>query len=394
MQRLSAILLPFLLAATANASTTWIVDDSGGAGVHFTNLQTAINTVAAGDILLIRTGNYSAFTLSKELTLVGTGTSMSVSGTSKIWNLPAAERATVSRISFSYLDLLNCAGPIVCHDIFSIGAAIKGCSDVRFHASRPRNYLDIHTSRVELVSCVADGADGQNSFTSTEGEDGNIGIRCRVGSFVHLASTSASGGSGGNACTACGGSDGGNGMPAIYVENTATVIIAGQGSIVGGPGGHGLDSDGTDAPGIFVAPGGYVRWSRVSITGANGQPPISGGGTAFQTSPPDPVLTLTGTPTPGSVMTLTLLGWSDVNGRLQQGNEVQLVDDGQTIEQLNNRLRLHPLGPFAQLDTLTFAWTVPANFAPGHFRSFQGLTIDPATSQLIERANSVPIIVR
>src|SRR5688572_15277466 len=52
---------------------TWIVDVNNGPGTNFTVLQTAFDTVAEGDTLVVRRGTYAPCTTSKALTVLGEG---------------------------------------------------------------------------------------------------------------------------------------------------------------------------------------------------------------------------------------------------------------------------------------------------------------------------------
>ena len=64
-------LCSFLLAAAAPAQTTWIVDANQGPGTDFTDIQPAVDAAAAGDIISIRAGSYSEFSVSKALVIQG-----------------------------------------------------------------------------------------------------------------------------------------------------------------------------------------------------------------------------------------------------------------------------------------------------------------------------------
>jgi len=68
LMRLATSFLAFALTVPAFGAT-WVVDSSGGG--DFTTIQAAINNVAAGDVLLVRAGNYSGFTLIKDLSILG-----------------------------------------------------------------------------------------------------------------------------------------------------------------------------------------------------------------------------------------------------------------------------------------------------------------------------------
>lgn len=67
-------LTPLVLCSLAAAQTTWIVDDSGGPGVHFTSLPAAVAAAANGDTLRVAAGTYEAFHVAnKALTIRGAG---------------------------------------------------------------------------------------------------------------------------------------------------------------------------------------------------------------------------------------------------------------------------------------------------------------------------------
>jgi hypothetical protein len=224
-------------------------------------------------------------------------------------------------------------------------------------------------------------------------------VRCDLGSRVHFALTSVYGGDGGDACYGlCAGGYGGDGAPAIAVTGGSTAIVAGTSTIKGGHRGIG-NFPGMRASGVAVYASSHLRWSTATIQGggppSGAPPPIALlGGTAQNVSPPDPTLAISGNAVAGGAMTLTFYGLPGTNGRLQQGNQMLVDVDGLAeIEKLNNRIRIHPLGPVPASGTITYALTVPSNWVPGQFRVFQGLEIDASSAMLIERTNSVPVVV-
>jgi hypothetical protein len=50
---------------------TWIVDDSGGAGVDFTDIPSAIAAASGGDLIVVRAGSDAPLTLDKPLVVRG-----------------------------------------------------------------------------------------------------------------------------------------------------------------------------------------------------------------------------------------------------------------------------------------------------------------------------------
>jgi hypothetical protein len=70
----SALLLSTVIGSFATAQSTWIVDDTPGAGVNFTSLPAAVAAAASGDTLLVAPGNYQPFHVgNKSLTILGSG---------------------------------------------------------------------------------------------------------------------------------------------------------------------------------------------------------------------------------------------------------------------------------------------------------------------------------
>jgi hypothetical protein len=90
--------------------TTWIVDANSGPGTHFTDLPAAIAAAQSGDTILVRTGTYTAFSVSgKALTIRGAGAATTVvrlvspslpqSPTVTIANTPSGERFYLSGLT-------------------------------------------------------------------------------------------------------------------------------------------------------------------------------------------------------------------------------------------------------------------------------------------------------
>lgn len=402
------------------AASTYVVDDSGGPGVHFTSISAAVAASVNGDILLVRPGAYSAFTLDKALTIVADD-GVSVGTGSQITGVSTLPGVRLSGLDFADLRITLCTAPVLCDRTDVLGAlsatsansvlTIQSSADVRFHRSTVegrnstsegiagRHAASVVTSRVEFSSSTIAGGNGKDADQDTDGSDGGDGLYCGGGSRVHLARSDVSGGAGGDACSAlCSGTDG-DGGNAVVVEAGANAIIAGSSNqeILGGAAG-GISSNGFFGWGVLVWGGGTLRYSGVTIqSGDPWEAPINAvaGSSVTQASPPDPTLELTGIPTPGAPMTARLYATPGYFGRMQQGNQALVVDDGlATIEKLNNRIRLHPLGQVPSNGTIVYPLSVPSPWQPGTFRVFQGLEIDAPTNMLVGRTNSVLVVVR
>ena len=93
-----SFLLVFTLALAgplARASTI-VVDDNGGPGVQFTDIQPAVTAALPGDLIVVMPGSYSAFVLDKGLTLLASSGAI-VSGTIGIQNVSSV-KAMISEI--------------------------------------------------------------------------------------------------------------------------------------------------------------------------------------------------------------------------------------------------------------------------------------------------------
>lgn len=135
---LSVARLVAAAAAITSPCLAQVVVDPGGGG-HFTDLQTAINTVAPGSVLQVRGGTFGPLTIPKSLTIVGdpetTITSPNTFGTPI---LPSA-----IRLQGSGNDRLVLSGVTISGEINGIwygagDAAISGAgfAEVRIHDSR------------------------------------------------------------------------------------------------------------------------------------------------------------------------------------------------------------------------------------------------------------------
>ena len=67
---LNTALAACLLALPLSAQAVLVVDDDGGPGVSFTDIQSAVDAAAPGDVLLIRSGDYGQVFIQKPLYVV------------------------------------------------------------------------------------------------------------------------------------------------------------------------------------------------------------------------------------------------------------------------------------------------------------------------------------
>ena len=101
-----------LLSLVAPAQSTIIVDINNGPGTNFTAIQPAIDAAAPGDVIVVRTGAYQAFTLTKGVALVAEQFT-SADGASVVRNVPAGETASFVNIFLGTLSIRDCDGLVL-----------------------------------------------------------------------------------------------------------------------------------------------------------------------------------------------------------------------------------------------------------------------------------------
>jgi hypothetical protein len=263
MQAFSWLVLVFCctLAAAPAQRQTWIVDQRGGPGVHFTEIGPAIATANPGDrieVIGVTNITYKSFTLTKGVDLEGVGTVWV--GYSEVRDVPASEWLRISGMVFTGFDfsgeprlrVQRCQGPVLLSHIetssvYSPGIAIADCLQVlildgslrgSLIEGYPTPALVVEHSSVHLQRCVATGARGQNAgFGGGSGGGGGIALYA-VGSNISAAQSSFVGGNGGDGrcfnCN-CGGGPGGAG-----ISTDGPLLLYANCRAAGGVGGSGI----------------------------------------------------------------------------------------------------------------------------------------------------------
>jgi hypothetical protein len=404
----------FALTLTATAAaTTYVVNATNAPGTDFTDLPPAIAAAVDGDVLIVKPGNYSGFTLTKALTIVGTA-GVNVSPAVTISSVPAGKGAVLSRLALRQVSVTNCSAPVVFDQstfLSTVSATsfytpsmvnVASSLDVRFQRCNLRGTnginngglqmaggiaLSVNASRVELAGCDLVGGSGGylTNCLATAAGAGASALSCSQSSRVHVALTSVSGGWGGIASASCQPWDGAGGN-GITIQSSSTVIVAGvpSNNITAGYGGP----TGFDGRGCLVS-SGTLRYSGATIDSI-----ASGAGIVVHAFPDDPTLELIGDPGPGTALTFRLHGVAGHQARLQEGHQPLVINDGlAVIEKLTDRMRPYPLGTIPASGHVDYTTTLTIHAPAGRLRVMQGLELDP-TFALLGRTNSVVTVVR
>ena len=162
---------------TTSQAGDWIVDDDGGPGVDFVDIQPAIHAAAPWDRILIRDGFYSTFVIdNKPLTLSRQGPGQAVAFHGLIRNLQAGDGVQLDHITLiepgftRALSVEDCVGSVWLYDCeLRVGVGpFAGWSALAV----------INSADVGVVRCTAvggAGADGDPNGNS-DGEWGGSGL--------------------------------------------------------------------------------------------------------------------------------------------------------------------------------------------------------------------------
>ena len=426
-----------LLVAAPALANTWIVDAAGGPGSHFTDIPSAIGAAVAGDILLVRPGSYSAFTLDEPLVIVAQAPGVVVGNTSSstnVENIVLGSKAALAGMRIEgILYVTSCSTEIVLDElVLPYGRVqVQNCADVRLRAcsvtgrdgaNTSNPYLGFHhghpailvdASRVEVVDCDLLGGDGGDCIPCQTdggwGGDGGPGIDVRNLGEVHVSRSNLTGGDGGDAAPAplfveAYGGFGGNAMVVgSYPYNASTGQVSGQPAQVfqGGAGGYGYGFGGWSQEGgghgLVIAKQAAARTSGVTFLPGPLQSKaiqVDPGGTHEPAVPDDPTLRIVDAPLAGQVVTFRINAPAVSFVTLLLGRNAKVSPlPGLGEDLLIVPSRAIPLGFVDGSGVISFNQPIPAALGPGFVLHAQCKVELSGTGEL-RYTNSTPLVLR
>ena len=413
MRHLLAPLTLFALTLPAAAQSTWVLDAAGSG--DFTDLQTAIDAVDAGDVLLVLPGSYGEATLSKALTLLGDPDQPEphVAGL----DVQGAPRATLVHLELDRLRLVGVAGTAVVDDC-NVGPgpswaphpqlplsafAIQGCGDVRLSRTaiesaevQASGLVALRVSagsRVQLADCDLRGADAPADSGLFLWGVGGTALIVEEDSHVWIAGSTLQGGDGEDLWTFFE-IQPGYGGDALLVGPGCRVDVRGSSAdaLVAGfenPGFSGTnDGLAIDCFGLGASDPPQVTTSGVLLSG--------GLSTCSSPTPaPWPVLTVGGLDGPGLVRRAQLRGAEGEPALLLLGFEsavldVALVQEAPLWLSPSSVAQVQPAILLGLEVAVTFTWTQPPTSSlAGLEASLQAFQLLPVGTALGTNAGSI-----
>ncbi len=380
-----------LLSASAFAQNVIVLDDDGGPGVDYTNLQDAIDAAQPYDRIDARTGSYGYGVITKPLTIMGQPFANHhfgpVSRTAQltIAGLQAGETVVVADFEADTILVEPNQGAIVLDRIVSVDIHIDQARDVRIRDasviqwpwSQPSPAIEANDSFVQLVGSVVQGKD-QSSGSQLNGTDA---IVVQGNSTLLLADVQVTGGKGSDE-PGCAASPGFGGNALRCTNSTVRVL---RSSLTSGEGGAGcggtVASDGFAIRNIASS----ILTSDSTITGVVSNPALVQDIGGF------PMMNLTGGSQPGETADFEVFVAGGISTRLFIGRRptmtpLPLID----LPLLHSAERGLSLGVSPPSGQRTLPFLIPG-LQPGTLVFAQASGTNGAGTAL---SNSVTLVVR
>lgn len=439
-RRAAGLALAIAALAASSRANGWIVAPVPGPGVDFTNIQTAINTVAPGDLLEVRPGAYGGFVLAKGLSIFGTAPGVSF-GDVTVQNVGGGPRVQLARWSCRKLSVLDCARVVVLDELAIVntetlqvipayGARVERCADVRMlrvtissvavtrYDDEILPALSVRDARVELVRCSLTGQSGDvggqlSSVDDLPAMPGSAALYLGPNAIAHVSLSQLQGGKGGDfgmcidLCSPVAPGNGGDAIAALGPN--ACVFVTGQPADICRGGNAGLASYFLGPVGPAAAPGRGLRVTGGNTARVSGATFLAGGigsnatpsgpaivavGTVTEPLPADPSLEMSpGPQLPGDVVTFVVHAEPGSTVRLRWGRRPIVEDiDGWAEDRLVEQIRSYFLGVVPASGDVSWTMSMPPASPIGALIVFQGTCIE--TNGATEFTQSWPTLFR
>lgn len=416
-KKFSLSVLPLILPFGLAQADIFVVDDDGGAGVDYTDIQAAIDGANHGDVVIVNPGNYAGFVLDRGLTLLGAEASDTsvITSHATISNVPNPRRAILTGFRMESLSVTGSSGHVILDSLViqptsAIGAALSvgNCADVRVYESTVRathnipsitsgNGVQVVASRFEAINSSFTGGSGSDSGCSSNAGHGGTGLWSSNSSKLAVFQTDCLGGRGGDAPDFCEWEDpsGGNGGDGLYLRGSSSALLAGPDTIgiTEGDGGYGdcfpFCFDGWAGDGMTVEGSSTVRYSGVQISSQD----IAAGSGVDPATPNDPYLERFGTLQAGRQQTFWVYGDPGDQVTFYIGRAPTVtVDPTQFMDDLVSHQRSYNLGTIGASGRKQFLFTIPSWFPTAFDFYVQSATTNGSGQRTL--TNSIPMVLR
>ncbi|HTF89735.1 MAG TPA: hypothetical protein VK843_15075 [Planctomycetota bacterium] len=387
-----------LLVSPAFCST-WIVDQANGPGTNYIDIPPAVAIAVPGDVIIVRAGTYSSFTLSKGVTVLGQGSVMT-NGDIILSLVPVGQIAALVNVEpvTSYLNevqVKNCQGTVLVQRVDTT-ILVYDSTDVRILdvtsgpiVVRRDAGVSVYNARAQIVQAIIQGGQGAPGFIfGPTAEDGAAGLAQTGFGRVHFSLSQARGGPGGLSDGYVHGGNGGPGLSVFASSNVHPLMV-----LTGGPVGlarGGMGWSGYEADSFWV--GAHARTSQMTYQPT---PPVIFSSGLLTTQPTiEPTLEMIGTPSPGATIRLRLRAQPGTSATLNCGTTPQVLPSaGVLVENLAVLQTYIPLGTVPLQGSVDVNWSFRLGVPLGQLQIFQARIVDPGVGT-VHRSNSIEAIVR
>ncbi len=416
---LTLLLSTGTLLGSAHADT-WIIDDGGGAGVDFTDIQSAINVASHGDILIVNPGTYAGFTLNLGLTILGSEASNTsvVTSASTIASVNGNRRAVLTGLRMEGLGVSSNTGHVILdslelvpnglapatlvvsnsNDVRLYQCTVEGLTDTPFNDNT--HALKADNSRLEVINSDLVGGAGFDTDCWSDGGHGGSGVWASGASLVAVFDSRLTGGDGGDTGLPdifCEWSDpiGGDGGHGLLLQGGSVAVLAGGADDLLDHGREGYSEcwpicfDGDVGEGLALEGASIAEYSGLTISSIK----ATGGSIATESSPSDPYLERYGTLKAGRQQTFWINGAPGDQVIFYIGRSPSItIDSTQTMDDLVSHERAYSLGAIDGTGRKKFLFTIPSWFPEAFNFYVQAATIDGTGQRTL--TNSMPIVLR